>query len=508
MAAKTTVLGPRDPRNLLRTTAYHTFEQLLLWVSAYPDPVRSFEPALWLRLCALGTTLFQLFLAEREARLAATTTGPRATVSRLLHTIFGAFRFARTYVRLPEGGGFFPLDRDVGLRADIVSPSLAGLGARLATRMSFENASDTLGWLLPRTIPTSTLQKIVLGLGAHTQHFLETMTPPEDDGEVAVAMVDGKCIPTATEAELRQRRGTRKNKPKAASPRHRRRQDRLAGEPRRRRRPGDKAKNGRQVVVVVVYTLQRKGDLLLGPLNKRVFSVVGPKELGFIWLRTELERRGFGPKAKGKHLQFVSDGDEDLQELAAKYIPHAKRTLDLYHGLEYVADAGRVLFPADQRGFDHWFQEARGQVMQGRVGKVLETLRARRREIAKTGPGTKHKRETLDRVVRYLEKRVGLMNYAELAAKDLEIGSGAVEGTVKYLVSGRFDHGGMRWVRERANALLQLRCVEENGEWEKFLAGLFDGQAARLPVSERMLRTAPVPLPTASQQLSAMKNAA
>jgi hypothetical protein len=29
--------------------------------------------------------------------------------------------------------------------------------------------------------------------------------------------------------------------------------------------------------------------------------------------------------------------------------------------------------------------------------------------------------------------------------------------------------GGSRWIRERAEALLQLRCLEANGDWEAFI---------------------------------------
>ena len=40
--------------------------------------------------------------------------------------------------------------------------------------------------------------------------------------------------------------------------------------------------------------------------------------------------------------------------------------------------------------------------------------------------------------------------------RDLEISSGAVEGAVNYVIAKRFDGSGMRWVKERAEHLLQL----------------------------------------------------
>ena len=66
------------------------------------------------------------------------------------------------------------------------------------------------------------------------------------------------------------------------------------------------------------------------------------------------------------------------------------------------------------------------------------------------------------------------MNYQTLRKLDLEISSGAVEGAVNYVIAKRFDCGGMRWVKERAEALLHLRCIEINGDWEKFIDFVHD----------------------------------
>jgi hypothetical protein len=58
------------------------------------------------------------------------------------------------------------------------------------------------------------------------------------------------------------------------------------------------------------------------------------------------------------------------------------------------------------------------------------------------------------------------MNYALLKEMDLELASGIVEGAVNYVIGRRFDQGGMRWIKGRAEALLQLRCIEINGDWD------------------------------------------
>lgn len=79
-----------------------------------------------------------------------------------------------------------------------------------------------------------------------------------------------------------------------------------------------------------------------------------------------------------------------------------------------------------------------------------------------------------------------------LRENDLE---GAVEGAVHHVIGLRMDHGGMRWIRERAEALLQLRCIEINGHWDYFIQAVQDKIAAS-PRPLRVGREQPVELPT------------
>ena len=92
----------------------------------------------------------------------------------------------------------------------------------------------------------------------------------------------------------------------------------------------------------------------------------------------------------------------------------------------------------------------------------------------KTGPGNKGKRERLEDIFTYLKKRTTMMNYDDLLAEDLEISTGQIEGAVKYVLGLRCDHGGMRWIKERAEAVLQLRFIDINGDWESFVDYVHD----------------------------------
>ena len=89
--------------------------------------------------------------------------------------------------------------------------------------------------------------------------------------------------------------------------------------------------------------------------------------------------------------------------------------------------------------------------------------------IGARGPGTKQKRGVLKGVIGYLGARVKLMDYGRLRKEDLVIASGVVEGAARYVIGGRPDNSVMRWIEERAEAVLLLRCIEVNGDWEAFM---------------------------------------
>jgi len=105
----------------------------------------------------------------------------------------------------------------------------------------------------------------------------------------------------------------------------------------------------------------------------------------------------------------------------------------------------------------------------------------------------------LEKVRAYIAKRVDKMNYKDLRERDLEISSGAVEGAVNYVIARRFDCGGMRWIKERAEHLLQLRCIEVNDDWDAFIEFVHDRTRKQAQHERRNLSlkcTTPAPLPT------------
>lgn len=252
-----------------------------------------------------------------------------------------------------------------------------------------------------------------------------------------------------------------------------------------------------------MYTLKygrdAKGEtVLLGPINRWVYASYAPKRHAFAVARREADKRGF-PAESERIIQIVTDGDEDLERYRREIFPDAVHTLDIMHALQYVYKAGGCLYREGSSELQSWFDRKKALLYDGKAKKLLADLkRHRSRDIPRTGPGTKAKRDKLTKVIDYLEKRIDMMEYDLLRAEDLEIASGSVEGAVKHVVAKRFDNGSMRWIKERAEALLQLRAIEINGHWDKFIAfvhaRVLETQVAEMDLT-RLLTDKPAPLP-------------
>src|SRR5207244_922856 len=69
--------------------------------------------------------------------------------------------------------------------------------------------------------------------------------------------------------------------------------------------------------------------------------------------------------------------------------------------------------------------------------------------------------EPVERALTYLRNQAkgGRLDYADLAAKNIPIGSGVTEAACKVLVKQRLCGSGMRWKDRGAAAVLSLRCL-------------------------------------------------
>ncbi len=431
----------------------------------------AFETQLIPRIMTLGCLFVQLFLCMWEEQFRAAH--PQlpggykriGLVERQLGTFFGKVKYRRTYF-YRRGAGYYPLDVALGLTSDGFSMQVRSLAVRIATKVSYAQAVLVLSLFLRWSPAQESIEEMVLGLGQHTGAWFENAPAPVGDGKVLVIQIDSKATPTATETELERRRGPRRPNPHPGSQRHRGRTARQQHEPKKRRQKGDKAKNGKAATIVVMYTLKKSPEgQLEGPINKQVYASYAPKRHAVAIARREADKRGF-TQGSGHLIQIVTDGDNDLQRYIEGLFPEAIHTIDVYHVTEYLWQAGECLYAEGSAELVAWVNAQKEALYDGRAADIVVEMDRCLLQLDPTRTGA-HQR--LRKARDYIAKRADKMNYRQLREQDLEISSGAVEGAVNYVIAKRFDDGGMRWIKERAEALLQLRCIEVNGDWDAFI---------------------------------------
>jgi hypothetical protein len=464
----------------LAAEARRRFEQVLTFCLERQYPFAKFEKCLFALLAVLGRLLVRLYLTARHERLdvepylgdGAYRRGEGYAL-RTLKTAYGAVRYGRAQlIRRRGGAGYYPLDAVLVLTRDQLSPWVMQWVGRLATRLSFASArlvcQAALGW----SPATETIEQVVLGLGRYAAPFMQQSPAPPDDGEVLVIEVDGKCPPTATAAELAKRRGPRRPRPSCpcGCQRHRGQAKRRARGPKKRRKKGDKSKNGKEVMLVVMYTLKRGDDgKLHGPVHKKVWASFAGRKAAALWARAEATKRGFGPDTT-KVVQLVMDGAKGLRHNLVPLFPGAIVTLDVCHVVEKLWALGHRFHPEGSAALAAWVEDLKALLYGGEAAALVERLRGYLWQVPAHGPGTKGRRQALQALIGYLTPRLEMMRYAEWLEKDLVIGSGQVEGAARHVVGERMDCAGMRWLQGKGEALLQLRCIELNGDWDRFFA--------------------------------------
>lgn len=490
--------------------ARQKFEKVLTFCQESEHSFWKSEKCLGALIALLGRVLVRLLLTSRHERLDlkphlqdGVYRLDNSYAERTVKTPWGEVTYGRAQLRKRKGGaGFYPLDAALGLTRDHLSPWVTYLVGRLATRMSFAAARLVCKAVLRWSPATETIEQVVLGLGRQAAPFMQQLAAPPNDGEVLVIEADGKCPPMATEAELAKRRGKRRHKQSCGCgcQRHRGKSRRQARGPRKRRKKGDKSKNGKEAIVLVMYTLKRGADgKLHGPINKKVWATFAGRKAAARWARAEATKRGFGPDTT-KIVQIVVDGAIGLKDNLLPLFPNAIFTLDVCHVVEKLWSVGHRFHKEGSAELKAWVEDLKALLYAGRAAELVERLRGYLQQVPVHGPGTKGRREALEKLIGYMEPRLSMMRYQEWIDQDLVIASGQGEGAVRHVVGERLDCSGMRWTRAKAEPLLHLRCIELNGDWERFCAWTHQRHYERLQKRQRVkiLTDQPVELKVAA----------
>lgn len=144
------------------------------------------------------------------------------------------------------------------------------------------------------------------------------------------------------------------------------------------------------------------------------------------------------------------------------------QVVDFYHVTGYLWPAAEALFALHGGQAVAWADDWRHRLRHepGAAAALIAELESRA-----AATGKPRLPEAAEKALTYLRNQLkgGRLNYADLAAKNIPIGSGVTEAACKVLVKQRLGGSGMRWTERGAAAVLSVRCLTYTpGRWSQF----------------------------------------
>ena len=440
------------------------FEKLLGLVTgpeAHTATLDQMERSLFRQVLRLGFKLLQLFVTTR---VQAESHAPQPGVGKIplpyhaqkpmdYFSIFGKLSFARAYFYTAGQPGVCPLDQALSLPLRCYSDLLMESAELLAVDSAYDKSLQVLTRLLGVTVPELALETQVAEYSQTAKAFYRQRPKflrPEE-GSILVAQADGKGVPMVRREIL---------------------------SPKVRLNKGDKKTRKKEAIAIAVYTIApyrrtphavvnalfKKGiapPRRPAPCHKQVFASLDGKDAAFKRLAEWVRRR------VGSHLRTrvaLTDGAESLQKHMRAKLPGFTLVLDIIHVDEHLWKAGTALYGETDGLRAGWVETQLQDILSSHTDRVIQRLEQAARGLPKSSSVGK----VLCQVANYLRRNTEYMDYANYLRHGWPIGTGVVEGTCRHLVKDRLELSGMRWTISGASALLALRAVNENGDWEAF----------------------------------------
>jgi hypothetical protein len=138
--------------------------------------------------------------------------------------------------------------------------------------------------------------------------------------------------------------------------------------------------------------------------------------------------------------------------------------IDLIHVLEYLWKAAWSFFDKGEPAAEEWVAGQARKILHGKARQVTAGIRRRATTYSYSGP----ERAGAGECARYLQNKQDYLDYATALAKGWPIATGIIEGACRYLVKDRMDITGARWGLEGAEAILKLRALIANGDFDAY----------------------------------------
>jgi hypothetical protein len=445
--------------------------------------IDEFERATFAELLDLGFHLLTAFIAqqgngdegERVEHRGKTLRRLPQQHERRYVSIYGPVDIPRFVYGTREGQAIehVPLDARLGLPAGEISYLLEDWLERMCVKEAFRESVDSLVELLGvrARVSLETAEKHSRAMAEHAASFraAQAPPPPEEEGELLVATSDAKGVPMVRPVD-----------PDAPTPRM-----------GHRRRKGEKANKKQMAYAGAIYTIDRfprTADEIVNELLRKQRTKDRPRpQHKHVW--AEMTHPGDDPQAemplhgpsylfaglavecytrdpdRAKKLICLLDGERQLWDLQREWLPRAVGILDIFHVSERLWTAAHCFHAEGSDAAIRFVERYLRMLLEGRVDSVIRSWRQLLAARRLTGT----KRQRLRTAITYYQNNRQHMRYDEYLAAGYPIGSGVAEGACRHLVKDRLERTGMRWSLDGARAMLHLRALYINGDWNEFV---------------------------------------
>jgi hypothetical protein len=386
---------------------------------------------------------------------------------RQLATRFGQVRVTRIAYRSVGQADLHPQDAVSNLPVEKHSHGLRRLAAVEAARGSFTDAAAAVERATTVRIGKRQLEVLAAAAAVDVDAFYAAHAPYwSADDEVLALSFDAKGVVMRPD-------GLRAGTAKAAT------SQKLAG----RRSKGEKRNRKRMCEVAAVFDVTPKprtiADIL--PDDPQAAQARSPAPVASgKWLHAsvsddasaviaagfaEADRRD--PEHARSWIALVDGNSHQIDRIHAEAksreitIPII---VDFIHVIEYIWKAAWCFHPEGDPNAEQWVRAQARQVLAGRAGTVAAAIR-RKATYHGLDPG---KRKPADVAAAYLQAKKPYLDYPTALANGWPIATGVIEGACRHLVKDRMDITGARWGLDGAEAILKLRTLISNGDFDQY----------------------------------------
>ena len=150
--------------------------------------------------------------------------------------------------------------------------------------------------------------------------------------------------------------------------------------------------------------------------------------------------------------------------------------VDVVHVLEYLWGAAWCFFAEGDPAAEAWVRQRALAVLEGDALQVAAGIRRR----ATAGKLARLKRAKSDACAKYLINKAPYLDYPTALANGWPIATGIIEGACRHLVADRMDITGARWSVDGAEAVLKLRAIRANGDFDTYWRFHIDRERERV----------------------------